>query len=61
MLFTLTSKIIKFMNYKQLISLEKDLIKLKKEEGINLEDRNSIINVQKIIDGFLRDRESFTE
>ena len=49
------------MNYKQLISLEKDLIKLKKEEGINLEDRNSIINVQKIIDGFLRDRESFTE
>ena len=49
------------MNYKQLISLEKDLIKLKKEEGINIEDRNSIINVQKIIDGFLRDRESFTE
>jgi hypothetical protein len=49
------------MTHKKLISLEKDLIKLKREEGLNLVDRNSIIEVQKIIDSLLRDKEAFLD
>jgi len=49
------------MTYKKLVSLEKELIKLKREGDLNLVDRNSIIEVQKIIDSLLRDKEAFMD